>query len=98
MDARRPDGTAVPNAYGVPGRAVVVNEQPLLEVLNTYSNFLMFLQYALPNSTVALQWATNVPPDGGWKLLSQSTQTNLVQPAFIVSPSLPALLLRAVRQ
>ena len=94
--AQRLDGSVVTNAYGVAGRVVVVGEEPLLEALRASSNHVLLLQYAPPNSSIELQWTPNVA-GGGWQTSPPVTQTNLVQAAEQLTPSLPALFFRALR-
>ncbi|MCC6820107.1 MAG: hypothetical protein IT579_05185, partial [Verrucomicrobia subdivision 3 bacterium] len=94
--AQRFDGSVVTNAYGLSGRVVVVGEEPLLEALRAPSNQVLLLQYAPPNSSIELQWTTNVA-GGGWQPLPPVTQTNLVQEAGQFTPSAPALFFRALR-
>ena len=95
--AQRLDGSVVANAYGAAGRVVVVGEEPLLEALHAPSNQVLLLQYAPPNSSIELQWTTNVA-GGGWQPSPSVTQTNLVQAAEQLTPSLPALFFRALRR
>ena len=94
--AQRLDGSVVTNIYGLSGRVVVVGEEPLLEALRAPSNQVLLLQYALPESTIRLQWTTNVA-GGGWQALPSVTQTNLVQEAGMFPPMVPALFFRAIR-
>ena len=93
----RADDSAVTNAYGLPGRVVVVGEEPLLEALRTPSNQVLLLQYALPDNTIGLQWTTNVAGDG-WQAYPAVIQTNLAQEGVTFTPSLPALFFRALRE
>lgn len=94
--ARRVDGSVVTNTYGLSGRVVVVGKEPLLEALRAPSNQVLLLQYALPDSVIGLQWTTNVA-GGVWQFSSSVTQTNLMQEGGRFTPSVPALLFRAIR-
>ena len=96
VEALRPDGSMVTNAYGLPGRVVVVGEEPLLEALRAPTNQVMLLQYAIPGSTIRVQWTTNVFT-GVWQSSTQNTQTNLVQETGSVVPNLPMLFFQAIR-
>lgn len=96
VNARRLDGSTVTNAYGVPGRVVVVSEEPLMESLLIASNEVSLLQYALTGSTMRVQSTTNVFGTN-WQLHTQTTQTNLVQETDKFAPIPPAKFFRAIR-
>ncbi len=92
------DGTPVLNFAPQSGRVVIVGEEPLLEALPSASNRVVLLQYAMPGSTVALQWTSNLPPSTGWLPSTGVLQTNLVQEGAMLSPLTPSQFFRALRQ
>jgi hypothetical protein len=94
----QPDGTPVLNFAPQSGRVVIVGQEPLLEALPSVSNQVVLLQYALPGSTVALLWTTNLQPATGWLPSTGILQTNLVQEGATVSSTSPFQFFRAVRQ
>ena len=97
VNAQRVDGTTVTNSYGLPGRVVIVGNEPLLEALRISTNQVLLLQYAIPNSTIRLERTTNFPPFGSWLPSGQTIQSNLVQEAGRFNPNAPLLFFRAVR-
>lgn len=96
VEAYRLDGSMVTNAYGLPGRIVVVGEEPLLEALRAHNNQVALLQYAPTGSTMTIQWNTNAVV-GNWQPIFQNTQSNLVQETGNLIPNLPMLFFQAVR-
>ena len=90
----KPDGTNVANAYGYPGRVVVIGPEPLLEAwLSGQTNVALRL-YGNPGSNYLMSWTTNLPPTtwtpGWWS----DPLTNLWE-TWEIPPTEPQLYFRA---
>ena len=90
----KPNGEAVANWYGLPGRVVVVGEELLLEAWLATNRQPMLTLYALPGPGYSLEWKTNLVD--AWTTHSRFEMTNLWQ-EFEVPRDVPSLFYRAVR-
>jgi hypothetical protein len=87
------DGSAVGNASGQPGRAVVIGPEPLVEAwLGTNSQRMLTL-YGNPGATYALGFRTNVLGTN-WQFAWSTPMTNLYE-VFGVDPTPPLVFYRA---
>jgi hypothetical protein len=64
---RRKDGSEVGNAYGTPGQAVVVGEQPLLEAAGLTNGQPVLWVYSSPGSRTRLETTTSLEPPVVWQ-------------------------------
>ena len=76
----KPNGNPVANAFGSPGRVVVLGQEPLLEALPSGHGQLRLILYAEPGTTNMLQTAMGLPPRGSWAPWQEVVATNLIHP------------------
>jgi hypothetical protein len=98
VDARKPNGDSVANAYGYPGRVVVVGEEPLLEAFRFANGNVQLILYALPGTTNLLQASSQLPTGGTWTAVQQVTMTNVLQIFPPLSLTNQTRFFRALRQ
>lgn len=91
----RPDGNSAANAYGQPGRVVVVGQEPLLEATAYTNQYILLTLYGQPGSSNLFQWKTNVL-DAIWQTGQGFTLTNVWQ-SFEVPATAPQQLFRALK-
>jgi hypothetical protein len=73
----KPDGTNAANAYGYPGRVVVVGQEPLLEALHSTTNEVLLFLYSQTNATCTLETTTNILLAPEWLHVMTFNPTNL---------------------
>jgi hypothetical protein len=94
----KPDGAVVGNAYGYPGRVVVVGENPLLEVVRCMNGQFQLILYALPGTTNRLETTTSLPAQPFWIPWQTNVQASLVHSVPCLSATNRTLFIRAMRQ
>lgn len=87
------DGSVVGNSSGVPGRAVVIGPEPLLEAGIQSNATRMITVYGNPGSRIQMAYVTNVLSTN-WMPASQMTLTNLYHLQPVYEP-LPEIYYRA---
>ena len=78
VNGLKPDGGTVGNAYGQPGRVVVIGREPLLEAEWGLSGQPLLTLYGKPGSSYAMEWRTNLLA-GAWQFGGRVPMTNLFQ-------------------
>ena len=91
----KPDGGLAANAYGQPGRVVVIGAQSLLEAIQSADSRPLLVLYGQPGCSYALQYATNLSVAPGWHHGWQVTLTNLFQVFEVITSGQPAVFYRA---
>jgi hypothetical protein len=98
IDGLRPNGQPVANAYGQPGRVVVVGPEPLLEAFLLPNRDVQLVLYGPPAATVRVEWAPQLPAgSGSWTVLTQTNLTSLTTLLPSVSANASMRFFRAVR-
>jgi hypothetical protein len=78
VEGLKPDGTLTANAYGYPGRVVLIGPEPLLEAGQGVNRQPLLTLYGKPGSSYAMEWRTNLLA-GAWQYGWRLPMTNLLQ-------------------
>ena len=90
----KPDGTTVANAFGYPGRVVVVGREPLLEAILHTNRQPALIVYALPGSTNHLESKTTLDVLSTWAgsdpsvVVPSNSLFKIVEPITVTNGSL----------
>jgi hypothetical protein len=93
----RPDGSAYANIFSQSGRAVVINDLPLVELLSTNGVIQTLGVYGRVGSNYQVQTSTTMRSGGSWSPVLSYAQTNLAQ-TVAVSPATPVNFYRLQQQ
>jgi RHS repeat-associated protein len=74
---RKPSGTVVANAFGYPGRVVVIGRQPLLEAFLSTNGEPMLVLYGNPGTNYVVEYRTTLQSGAPWAEYARVTLTNL---------------------
>ena len=92
------DGGAVPRVIGIPGRVVVVGDQPLLEALISTNGQPALVLYGQVGTTNVLETTTRLGDPDSWSSDRTLTMTNVFQLIDPVCTNRCTLFFRAKRQ
>ena len=99
VDGVKPGGATVANAYGYPGRVIVIGSQPLLEAALLPNRMVQLTLYGPPGATIRLESAERLVEGAtDWKTKSTTTATGAAQPLPSVSADRSTRFFRAVRE
>jgi RHS repeat-associated protein len=95
IQGTKSDGTLVGNTFGVPGRVVVIGNQPLLEAWMATNRARMMTIYGNPGASYQMNYSTNLA-NTNWFLGWRVPQTNLSQ-IYEGNEQAPAIFYRALQ-